>query len=88
MSPTLKEDAYPLHHQGKSKARFCVTVSQLTMSSKAFIQGSVFPRYSKITSNHFGEGNGAPLQYSCLENPMTEEPGRLQSMRSLKVGQG
>ena len=27
-----------------------------------------------------GEGNGTPLQYSCLENPMTEEPGRLQAM--------
>ena len=25
-----------------------------------------------------GEGNGTPLQYSCLENPWTEEPGRLQ----------
>ena len=23
-----------------------------------------------------GEGNGNPLQYSCLENPWTEEPGR------------
>ena len=23
------------------------------------------------------EGNGNPLQYSCLENPMTEEPGGL-----------
>jgi len=23
-----------------------------------------------------GEGNGYPLQYSCLENYMTEEPGR------------
>ena len=30
-----------------------------------------------------GEGNGTPLQYSCLENPWTEEPGRLQSMGSL-----
>ena len=27
-----------------------------------------------------GEGNGSPLQYSCLENPMEEEPGGLQSM--------
>ena len=27
-----------------------------------------------------GEGNGNSLQYSCLENPMEEEPGRLQSM--------
>ena len=26
------------------------------------------------------EGNGNPLQYSCLENPMTAEPSRLQSM--------
>ena len=31
------------------------------------------------------EGNGTPLQYSCLENPWTEEPGRLQSMGSLGV---
>ena len=27
-----------------------------------------------------GEGNGNPLQNSCLESPRTEEPGRLQSM--------
>ena len=38
--------------------------------------------------NHckYGEGNGTPLQYSCLENPWTEEPGGLQSMASLRVG--
>ena len=29
------------------------------------------------------EGNGTPLQYFWLENPM-EEPGRLQSMGSLE----
>ena len=33
-----------------------------------------------------GEGNGNPIQHSCLENPMdrilwTEEPGELQSKR-------
>ena len=27
-----------------------------------------------------GGGHGNPLQYSCPENPMTEEPGRLKSM--------
>ena len=32
------------------------------------------------------EGDGTPLQYSCLENPWMEEPGRLQSMGSLRVG--
>ena len=26
-----------------------------------------------------GGGHGNPLQYSCLENPWTEAPGRLQS---------
>ena len=26
------------------------------------------------------EGNGNPLQYSCLENPWTEEPDGLQSI--------
>ena len=37
-------------------------------------------------SDSAGEGNGTPLQYSCLENPWMEEPGRLQSMGSLRVG--
>ena len=36
--------------------------------------------------NQLALGNGTPLQYSCLENPWTEEPGRLQSMGSLRVG--
>ena len=29
-----------------------------------------------------GEGNGNPLQYYCLENPMDRGTGRLQSMGS------
>ena len=29
-----------------------------------------------------GEGNGNPLQYPCLENLWTEEPGGLQSFGS------
>ena len=32
-----------------------------------------------------GVGNGNPLQYSGLENPWTEEPGRLQSMGLQRV---
>ena len=34
----------------------------------------------------FVEGNGTPLQYSCLENPMDGGACRLQSMGSLRVG--
>ena len=30
--------------------------------------------------------HGNPLQYSCLENPLEEEPGRLQSTGSQRVG--
>ena len=33
-----------------------------------------------------GGRHGNPLQHSCLEIPWTEEPGRLQSMGSQKVG--
>ena len=32
-----------------------------------------------------GEGNGCPLQYSCLENPMDRGACRLQSVRSQRV---
>ena len=34
-----------------------------------------------------GEGIRNPLQYSCLEIPWTEEPGRLQSMGSQSIRQ-
>ena len=33
-----------------------------------------------------GEGNGNPFQDSYLENPMTEQPGRLQSLGHKRVG--
>ena len=33
-----------------------------------------------------GGGNGNPLQYSCLENPMDGEPGGLQSIGLQRVG--
>ena len=32
-----------------------------------------------------GKGNGNPFQYSCLEIPWTEDPGRLQFMGSQRV---
>ena len=33
-----------------------------------------------------GEGNGYPVQYSCLENPMDKGAWGLQSMGSQRVG--
>ena len=36
-----------------------------------FIKSMTGYQYLYIyTYNHIGEGNGTPLQYSCLENPM------------------
>jgi len=39
---------------------------------------------SRVSS--LGEGNGNPLQCSCLENPRNGEPGGLPSMGSHRVG--
>ena len=37
------------------------------------------------SERYLGEGNGNPLQHSCLENPMDRgSPGWLQSMGQLK----
>ena len=38
-----------------------------------------------VLGRSLGEGNGNPLQYSCLRIPWTDEPG-LQSMGSQRVG--
>ena len=43
--------------------------------------------HEKSTANTIlEEGNGNPLQCSCLENPGTREPGGLPSMGSHRVG--
>ena len=39
-----------------------------------------------LSLSSIGEGNGNPLQCSCLENPRDGEPGGLQSMWSHRVG--
>ena len=39
----------------------------------------------RVQSLGWEEGHGCPLQYSCLENPWTEELGGLQSMGSHRV---
>ena len=33
----------------------------------------------------YGDGNDNLFQYSCLENPLAEEPRGLQSMRSRRI---
>ena len=52
------------------------------VSFHAFLQESRVVCKCAKEFEKIGEGNGTPLQYSCLENPMDEEPGGLQSMGS------
>ena len=40
---------------------------------------------TSLSLSCIGEGNGNPLQCSCLENPRMEEPGGLPSMGSHRV---
>ena len=51
---------------------FSVLVSSgyMTWSGIAGSYGSFIPSFLRSLHNDFGEGNGNPLQYSCLKNPM------------------
>ena len=66
----------------------CLLISWLQSPSTVILK----PKKRKsVTTSTFSpsvchEGNGTPLQYSCLEIPWMEEPGRLQSMGSRRVG--
>ena len=51
-------------------------VNDLPASAGDTRDGSSIPGSEKSP----GEGNGNPLQYSCLNIPWTEDPSRLQSM--------
>ena len=42
---------------------------------------SLIPEFGRCP----GEGNGNPLQYSCMENPHGQESGGLQSTRLQRV---
>ena len=54
--------------------------------SAIFPDGSVVKKICLLIQGRSPErGNGNPLQYSCLENPWTEELGGLQSMGSQRV---
>ena len=55
-------------------------------SPSMLLQVVKFCSFLWLSSIPFGEGNGNPLQYSCLENPWMEEPGRLQSTGLLGIG--
>ena len=50
--------------------RFLITHSPRNESLDKFLQELKKNRVTTIVGVCDGEGNGTPLQYSCLENPM------------------
>ena len=52
--------------KGKRKVTILKHIEPSVVLNKAYSQGKLF--YQSL--NCSGEGNGSPLQYSCLENPM------------------
>ena len=82
-----KNTGYPLQYSGlensMDRGAWEVTVHGVT-KNRTRLRDFHYVHGSTI-NNSPGEGNGTPLQYSCLENPWMEEPGRLQSMGSLRV---
>ena len=86
------------HHSSKasilqSSAFFTVQLSHpykttgktIALTRRTFV-GKVMSLLLNMLCRLVGEGNGTPLQYSCLEIQWIEKPGRLQSMGSLAVG--
>ena len=58
----------------------------IALTRQTFVGKVMSLLFNMLSRIVIGEGNGTPLQYSCLENPWTEELGRLQSMGLLRVG--
>ena len=85
-----------MDYWGKSGVTIGVLIRR-RQEIKAFPGGSVVKNFS-VNAGHpgsipasgrsLGEGNGHPLQHSCLEIPCTEEPGELQSMGLQRIGHG
>ena len=53
--------------------------------SRAPHRGQMAYHINQALGRRLGEGNGNPLQYSCLENS-TDKPAGIQSMGLQRVG--
>ena len=75
-------------HQGKLASCCCVYMTWASLEAQ-MVKNS--PANAGDLGSILGsgrspeEGNGYPLQYSCLENSMTEELSGLQSMGVTKI---
>ena len=75
--------------QGYTSKYFKVFLYYKSILQKKVITGDVISSWwcnRKKIKLEVKEGDGNPLQYSSWKIPLMEEPGRLQSMGSLRVG--
>ena len=70
----------------KDREAWCAAVHGVTKSLKQLSDCTTSDKINTSWCCMSGEGNGNPLQYSCLENPMDGGAGRLQFTGSHRVG--
>ena len=63
----------------------CILQPTVAFLSQALlgVRGGTSGKEPASQCKRYRRGNGNPRQYSCLENPWTEEPGGLQSVGTL-----
>ena len=87
-SPALQADSLPADPQGKAKN---TGVGSLSLLQWIFLtqesnRGFLHCRQIFLPTELLGEGNGNPLQYSCLVNSMDREAWQATVHGSQKVG--
>ena len=60
----------PMEYYSAIKVNTFESVLMRWMNLEAIIQSKSEKKYYRLMHIYGGEGNGNPLQYSCLENPM------------------
>ena len=86
-------DFYPNFMNEETEAQSKITHSESGRTTSKSVSSDPKPTFLTILlTNIYGSGrslgdrNGHAFQYSCLGNPLTEKPGRLQLVGLQRVG--
>ena len=64
---------------------YMTTGKTIALPRQTFLDKVMSLLFNMLSRLVIAEGNGTLLQYSCLENPMDGEPGRLQSFQGIII---
>ena len=76
---------YQSHYWFFPLVEMCVDMYMLVYTCITYFSLSSYPQGCQWVLMYIGEGNGRPLQCSCLGNPVDREPGGLLSIGSHRV---